>query len=169
MQVANSGELVQPSHPMTLRDVLTHTSGLGELTERDPHLTLAETSRQLAQRPLRFQPGSRWGYSTAGFDVLGRVVEVVAGVPFDEFLQKRVFDPLGMKDTSFWIRADAKGRWARSYQWMAPEARLRETAISYCTAQTSTTVDARRWAVPDSSRRRLISRGSTRWCSTRAN
>ena len=131
VQVANSGELVQPSHPMTLRDVLTHTSGLGELTERDPHLTLAETSRQLAQRPLRFQPGSRWGYSTAGFDVLGRVVEVVAGMPFDQFLQKRVFDPLGMKDTSFWIRADAKDRWARSYQWMAPEARLRETAISY--------------------------------------
>ncbi len=131
VQVANSSELVQPSHPITLREVLTHTSGLGELTERGPHLTLAETSRQLAQRPLRFQPGSRWGYSTAGFDVLGRVVEVVAGVPFDEFLQKRVFDPLGMKDTSFWIRADAKARWARSYQWMAPEARLRETTISY--------------------------------------
>lgn len=124
-------EFKQLSPAITLRAVLAHTSGLGELTEREPHLTLAETSRQLAQRPFRFQPGSRWGYSTAGFDVLGRVIEVVSGMTFDQFLQKRMFDPLGMKDTSFWIRADTKDRWARSYQWIAPEAKLRETTISY--------------------------------------
>ena len=125
----------QSSRPITLRDVLTHTSGLGELTSRQPHLTLEQTSRQLAQLPLRFEPGSRWGYSTAGFDVLGRVVEVVSGMKFDQFLQRRVLDPLRMKDTSFWISADKKDRLARSYQWVAQERTLRETTISYCTAR----------------------------------
>ena len=117
--------------PITLRDVLTHTSGFGELGGRAPHLTLDETSKLLAKLPLQFQPGSRWGYSTAGIDVLGRVVEVVSGMPFDRFLQARLLDPLGMKDTSFWIAADKKERWARSYQWVADENRLRETTISY--------------------------------------
>jgi CubicO group peptidase (beta-lactamase class C family) len=124
-------EFPEASRAITLRDLLTHTAGLGELTSRGPHLTLAQTSRQIAELPLRFQPRTRWAYSTAGFDVLGRVVEVVAGMPFDQFLQKRVFDPLGMKETSFWIRADARDRSARSYQWVPAESKLRETTISY--------------------------------------
>ena len=103
LMVNANGQSVKPSRPVTLRDVMTHTSGLGEMTNRDPHLTLAETARKLAQQPLRFQPGSRWSYSTAGFDTLGRVVEVVSGMPFDRFLQRRLLDPLGMKSTSFWI------------------------------------------------------------------
>lgn len=131
LQVAADSRLVRAIRPITLRDVLTHTSGFGELTERDPHLTLTATSLQLSREPLRFQPGSRWAYSTAGFDILGRVAEVASGIPFDRFLQQRVFDPLGMKDTSFWIRPTVKGRWARSYQWVTPESRLRETSISY--------------------------------------
>ena len=105
VMVSENGQRIKPSRPITLRDVLTHTSGLGDMTDRDPHLTLAETSKRLSQQPLRFQPGSRWAYSTAGIDILGRVVEVAGGVPFDQFLQKRVLDPLGMKDTSFWIAA----------------------------------------------------------------
>ena len=116
---------------ITLRDLLTHTSGLGELNKRVPHLTLAETSRQIAAMPLRFEPRTRWGYSTAGLDVLGRVVEVGSGMTFDEFLQTRLFDPLGMRDTSFWVRAGAMDRWVRSYQWVAAESKLRETTISY--------------------------------------
>jgi CubicO group peptidase (beta-lactamase class C family) len=131
LKVADGGQLVPLSRAITLRDVLSHTSGLGELTKRAPHLTLVETARQLSQQPLRFQPGTRWGYSTAGFDVLGRIVEVAGGMRFDQFLQTRLFDPLGMTDTSFWIRADTKERWARSYQWVAAEAKLRETTISY--------------------------------------
>ena len=116
---------------ITLRDLLTHTAGVGELSSRGPHLTLAETSRQVAGMPLRFPPRSRWSYSTAGFDVLGRVVEVASGMTFDRFLQKRLFDPLGMADTSFWVASAASDRWARSYQWVAAESKLRETAIPY--------------------------------------
>jgi CubicO group peptidase (beta-lactamase class C family) len=130
--VNENGESVKlPSRSVTLRDVLTHTSGFGEMTTRLPHLTLAETSRKLAQQPLRFQPGTRWSYSTAGIDVLGRVVEVASGMPFDQFLQKRVLDPLGMKDTSFWIAPEKQSRWAHSYRWNAQANRLEETTIPY--------------------------------------
>jgi CubicO group peptidase (beta-lactamase class C family) len=129
--VDQNGQTAKPSRPVTLRDVMTHTSGLGELNNREPHLTLAETSQRLSQQPLRFQPGSRWAYSTAGMDVLGRVVEVASGMRFDEFLQKRVFDPLGMKDTSFWIAPERESRWAHSYRWNPQAAKLEETTISY--------------------------------------
>ena len=129
--VSQNGETVKPSRPVTLRDVMTHTSGLGEMNNREPHLTLAETSKRLAQQPLRFQPGSRWAYSTAGMDVLGRVVEVASGMPFDAFLQKRVLDPLGMNDTSFWIAPEKESRWAHPYRWNAQASKLEETTIPY--------------------------------------
>jgi CubicO group peptidase (beta-lactamase class C family) len=131
VMIADNGQLTKPARAMTLRDVLSHTSGLAELTQRDPHLTLEQTSKALAQQPLRFQPGSRWGYSTAGIDAMGRVVEVASGMRFDRFLQSRVLDPLGMKNTSFWIGEGQKARWARSYQWIAPESRLQETTVGY--------------------------------------
>jgi CubicO group peptidase (beta-lactamase class C family) len=57
-------------------------------------------------------------------DVLGRVVEVASGMPFDAFLQKRVLDPLGMKDTSFWIAPEKESRWARPYRWNAQANKL---------------------------------------------
>jgi CubicO group peptidase (beta-lactamase class C family) len=116
---------------MTLREVLTHTSGLGELEQRSPHWTLAEFTAKFAPLPLRFDPGSRWGYSTSGIDVLGRVVEVVSGMPFDAFLQKRLFDPVGMKDTSFWIAPGKEARRAQSYRWNAAASKLEETTIRY--------------------------------------
>jgi CubicO group peptidase (beta-lactamase class C family) len=129
--VTENGEQVKPSRPITLRDVLTHTSGLAELNSRDPHLTREETSKQIARTSLRFQPGSRWSYSTAGIDVIGRVVEVVSRMPFDQFLERRVFAPLGMRDTTFWVPTEKKHRWAHSYQWIPEANKLRETTISY--------------------------------------
>ena len=129
--VSQNGETVKPTRPVTLRDVMTHTSGLGEMNNRDPHMTLAETAKRLAQQPLRFQPGSRWAYSTAGMDVLGRVVEAASGMPFDQFLQKRVLDPLGMKDTSFWVAPEKEPRWAHPYRWNATANKLEETVITY--------------------------------------
>jgi CubicO group peptidase (beta-lactamase class C family) len=122
----------QPAaRPITLRDVLTHTSGIGELSKRDPHLTLAETSKLTGQLPLRFQPGTRWAYSTTGIDIMGRVVEVVSGMPYDAFLQKRLFDPLGMKNTTFWPTEEQAKRLAKSYVLNAQTKKLEETTISY--------------------------------------
>ena len=129
--VSQNGETVKPNRAPTLRDVMTHTSGLGDMYTRDPHLTLAETGKRLAQQPLRFQPGSRWAYSTAGIDVLGRVVEAASGMPFDRFLQSRVLDPLGMKDTSFWLAPENQSRWVQPYRWNAQTSKLEETVITY--------------------------------------
>ena len=131
LMVNENGQSVKPSRPISLRDVMTHTSGFGEMTSREPHLTLAETSVKLSQQPLRFQPGSRWAYSTAGMDILGRVIEIASGMRFDEFLQERVLDPLGMKNTSFWIDPQDLPRYALSYRWNASAGKLEETTISY--------------------------------------
>jgi CubicO group peptidase (beta-lactamase class C family) len=114
-----------------MRDLLTHTSGLGEYRVTDPHWTLAAMSKVLAREPLRFQPGTRWSYSTAGLDVVGRVVEVVSGMPYDRFLQSRLFDPLGMKNTTFWISPAQKKRFVQPYIRNAQTGKLQPTPIDY--------------------------------------
>ncbi len=96
---------------ITIRDLLTHTSGLvsGPISDqeaskapRQSSETLADYIPRLASFPLEFQPGSRWAYSPrAGFETLGRIVEVASGQPLDRFLNQRIFEPLGMKDTYF--------------------------------------------------------------------
>jgi CubicO group peptidase (beta-lactamase class C family) len=101
------------------------------MTQRDPHLTLAETAVALAKLPLRFQPGTRWAYSTAGMDLMGRVIEVASGMPFAEFMQKRIFDPLGMSQTTYWPTPEQFARYARSYVLNAQTNKLEETTIPY--------------------------------------
>jgi CubicO group peptidase (beta-lactamase class C family) len=100
--------LTKPARAITLRDLLTHTSGLPSAyppgladlyAKRDR--SLAESTLAVSQRPLEFEPGSRWAYCNSGIDTLGRVVEVISGQPYEVFLAQRVFQPLGMKDTTF--------------------------------------------------------------------
>ena len=97
---------------ITIKDLLTHTSGLGsgpmsnsdidKIARKDGE-TLAQYIPRLGGTALEFQPGSRWTYSPgAGFETLGRVLEVVSGMPLDKFFRARIFDPLGMKDITFW-------------------------------------------------------------------
>lgn len=105
---ADSVTLKKPSRPITLRDLLTHTSGLpggfppglSDLYQTR-HRTLAEAVLVSSQQPLDFEPGSKWAYCNAGIDTLGRIIEVTSGQSFEEFLAARVFRPLGMKDTTF--------------------------------------------------------------------
>lgn len=107
-------DVVTAQRDITIRDLLTHTSGLmsggpgnAGAPQRTPADTLATYIPKLGGVPLDFQPGTLWRYSgLAGFDVLGRVVEVVSGQTFDRFLTQRLFDPLGMKDTGFALPAD---------------------------------------------------------------
>jgi CubicO group peptidase (beta-lactamase class C family) len=106
---ADSLYLKKPPRPITLRDLLTHTSGLpgrmpdglSDLYTKRQH-TLAEGVMAFSQRPLDFEPGSKWSYCNPGIDTLGRVIEVVSGMSYEDFLKKRVFDPLEMKDTTFY-------------------------------------------------------------------
>ena len=93
--------LKRPARKITLLDVATHTAGIPNVKEPRTHTTLAELVSMISQKPLEFEPGSRWKYSSAGSNVLGRVVEVLSGQSYQNFLQDRIFDPLGMKDTSF--------------------------------------------------------------------
>jgi CubicO group peptidase (beta-lactamase class C family) len=130
-QSADRRVSVPAPRPITIRDLLTHTSGLGEYQVTDPHWTLAEMSKVIAREPLRFAPGSRWGYSTAGIDVLGRIIEVVSGVPFAEFLQSRLFRPLGMNDTTFWPTAAQAKRLAQTYVPDATTGQIEPTPIYY--------------------------------------
>jgi CubicO group peptidase (beta-lactamase class C family) len=99
--------LKKPARSITLRDLLTHTSGLPFYPQgladvyRKRNRSLAETTVAVSQSPLDFEPGSRWAYCNSGIDVLGRVIEVVSGKSYEEFLRKRIFEPLGMKGTTF--------------------------------------------------------------------
>jgi CubicO group peptidase (beta-lactamase class C family) len=105
---------------ITIKDLLTHVSGLASGTlsnstvqsvARKQGETLADYIPRLGTTALEFQPGSRWAYSAqAGFDTLGRIVEIASGMPLDQFFQKRIFEPLGMKDISFW---PAEAQWPR--------------------------------------------------------
>lgn len=103
---------VPAEREITVKDLLTHVSGLGSgamsnatirEVARKQGETLADYIPRLGTTALEFQPGSRWSYSAqAGHDTLGRIVEIASGMPLNEFFQKRIFDPLGMKDITFW-------------------------------------------------------------------
>jgi CubicO group peptidase (beta-lactamase class C family) len=103
---------------LTLRHLLTHTSGMAEATAQESQAarTLADLIPAYAAKPLRFEPGTKWQYCQSAINSLGRIVEVVSGQSFPEFLQKRLFDPLGMKDTGFYPTAEQAGRVAKSYK-----------------------------------------------------
>lgn len=121
----------RPSRSITLRQVMTHTSGLGEMRQREPHITLAQLSRNLAQQSVLFQPGARWQYSTAGIDILGRIVEVISGMPYDVFLQKRILDPLGMRQTTFWLTPEQEKRFAQNYRLNPQSSKLEPARIAF--------------------------------------
>lgn len=98
---------------ITLRHLLTHTSGLSGSQQTEG--TLETTAKTLAARPLAFAPGARWEYSP-GLSVVGRVVEVVLGQRFEQFLSDRIFEPLGMNDTTFHPSREQTSRLARLYK-----------------------------------------------------
>ena len=107
--------LIKPPHAVTLWDLLTHTGGVGGPKEVTKPLTLAERVQGISQLPLEFEPGTQWRYRTEGIDILGRIVEVVSGVPFDRFVQQNIFQPLGMADSSFFPAAEKSDRIATVY------------------------------------------------------
>lgn len=123
--------LVKQTRPITIRELLTHTSGLGEYPVTEPHWSLSEMTKMIAREPLRFAPGSQWGYSTAGIDALGRIVEVISKQPFDQFLQRRLFGPLRMNETTFWLSPAQEKRFAHNYRPNAQTGKLEEATIDY--------------------------------------
>lgn len=130
--------LRKPSHPITVREILDHMSGLpfhsaaeGPAYDRIP---LAALVRTYAVAPLQSDPGTRYAYSSAGINVAGRIIEVAGGLSYEDFMQRRLFGPLGMKDTTFWPTVKQARRVARSYRPDASRKNLEAfqiTQLSY--------------------------------------
>ncbi|MBX9789147.1 MAG: beta-lactamase family protein [Pirellulales bacterium] len=117
-----------PHNTITLRHVLTHTSGL--FSDQRNTGTLAETVAGLAKQKLQFEPGSRWLYSP-GLTVAGRAVEVASGMPFDEFVEERICQPLKMPDTEFRLSPDDGKRLATTYAYNSRDKVLSPARINF--------------------------------------
>ena len=128
---ATGMKLVKPKREVTVRDLLRQTSGLsygssgdpvGKLYQAknlmDPDTTLEQMVEKTCSIPLYFHPGSRWEYGIS-IDILGRLVEVLSGQPLDVFMQKRIFDPLKMVDTGFFVPDEKLGRFTTCYSYTA--------------------------------------------------
>jgi CubicO group peptidase (beta-lactamase class C family) len=104
--------------PITIRHLLTHTSGLPENAREETRAAnnLQDLVTAFATKPMQYEPGTKWQYCQTGINSLGRIVELVSGQRFDEFLANRIFKPLGMADTTFYPTPDQQKRIARSYR-----------------------------------------------------
>jgi len=105
----------RPAPAVTIRDVLTHTAGLSRPPSSDFQTkTLEEIVDGIGETPLAFEPGSQWKYSS-GLNVAARIIEVISGESYADFLHARIFKPLGMRDTTFVLSKDQAGRLATTY------------------------------------------------------
>jgi CubicO group peptidase (beta-lactamase class C family) len=126
--------LKKPAHPITVKNVLSHTSGLPfssalEVPTLD-RLPLADRVRSYAMIPLDFEPDTKYRYSNAGINTAGRIIEVVTEKSFEQFLDERLLKPLGMNDTTFWPTEVQAARIAKSYKPGVNNTGLEETTIS---------------------------------------
>lgn len=127
-------QLQIPQHSITVRQLMSHRSGLRATTPIETPTfdmyPLATRVESYALEPLLFEPGSDFSYSNAGINTAARIIEVVSGIPYEEFLQRRLFDPLGMSDTTFWPTEAQLARLALSYKPNATLTGLEETPIT---------------------------------------
>lgn len=124
----------KPHHPITIREILSHTSGLPfasplEVPTLDAH-TISDRARSYAMTPMIFEPGTKYQYSNAGINTAGRIIEVVSGMPYEKFLDTCLFEPLGMVETTFWPSETQVARLAKMYKPTADKTNLEETPIS---------------------------------------
>jgi len=129
-------ETVEPDQPVSVRDALMHTTGLpsffasdspidrafgAERREAGSGATLESVCEILSRHPLKFQPGTRWNYGLST-DICARLVEVLSGKPFDEYLASEIFAPLGMVDTGFFVPDASLERFAANYNYRRGES-----------------------------------------------
>ena len=126
--------LRKPTHPITVREVLNHMSGMPfksaiEVPTLDG-LPLAAAVRSYAMTPLQTEPGTHYQYSNAGINTAARILEVVSGMAYEDFMQKRLFEPLGLKETTFWPTTEQAARVAKSYRPDAAKTGLDEIPVN---------------------------------------
>jgi CubicO group peptidase (beta-lactamase class C family) len=126
-----------PSHPIQIREILSNTSGLPFRSEIEQGVldsrTVAEAVASYAKTPLLSDPGTAYLYSNAGFNTAARIIEVVTGQSYEQFMQERLFDPLGMSETTFWPSADQLRRLAKSYDGKEGATGLHEISVDQLT------------------------------------
>ncbi|MBI2807472.1 MAG: beta-lactamase family protein [Planctomycetes bacterium] len=127
--------LTKPKRLVTVRDVLNHTSGMPfrsamEIPTIDV-MPLRDCVRSYALTPLNSEPGTKYVYSNAGINTAGRIIEVVSGMSYEDFMQKRLFGPLGMKDTTFWPSEAQLKRLAKTYRPGKGKKGLEEMKIAH--------------------------------------
>jgi len=110
-----NGTLVPPTHPILIREILSHTSGLPNVPDRVTE-PIAKRTETFGKTPLDFQPGTKFVYVNAGIDTAARIIEVVSGEPYEKFLQEHLLTPLGMSDTTFWPDAGQLTRLVSFYK-----------------------------------------------------
>jgi CubicO group peptidase (beta-lactamase class C family) len=129
--------LVVANHPILVREILSHTSGLPFKSTAQPGaldtLSLKDSVLSFAAEPLMFQPGTSYSYSNEGIDTAARIIEVVSGIPYEKFMQQRLFDPLEMKDTTLWPDAEQITRLAETYKLDPKTKELVKVSISQLT------------------------------------
>ncbi len=133
---ANLLVLKKPARPIRVRDLLSHTSGLigrSPLERELDMLPIREGVITYALTPLQVEPGTRYQYNNPGITTIGRIIEVVSGKPYEVFLQERLLDPLGMKDTTFWPDEAGSRRLAKAYKPGPGRSGLAETTIAQLT------------------------------------
>lgn len=125
---AGKDKTVARARSITIRDLLSHVSGLPFKSEEEKPtldgLPLAVAVKSYAKAPLATQPGTKYQYSNAGINTAARVLEVVSGLPYEDFMDKRLFGPLGMTDTTFWPNAAQVARLAKTYKPDASKKKL---------------------------------------------
>jgi CubicO group peptidase (beta-lactamase class C family) len=114
---------------LTITQILTHTSGLGEATgpAAQEAKTLADLEKLWLAAPMQYEPGEKWKYTQSGINAASRIVEVISGKTFDAFVQERIFDPLGMKDTTFYPTDAQRARLVTAYAKNATTGALEVT------------------------------------------
>jgi CubicO group peptidase (beta-lactamase class C family) len=126
--------LKKPTHPISIKNILSHTSGLpfssGIEKPTLDRLPLADRVNSYSMLPLDFDPDTKYQYSNAGINTAARIIEVVSGQRFEQFLDERLFGPLGMKDTTFWPSDEQVARLAKSYKPGPGNKGLAETTIT---------------------------------------
>ncbi len=122
------------AHPITVREILSHTSGLPfKSAVEQPTLDalpLRDAVASYAKTPLTFEPGTKYTYSNAGINTAARLIEVITGQSYEAFMDARLFKPLGMKDTTFWPTAEQLKRLATPHKPNAAKTGLETNSIS---------------------------------------
>ncbi|HEY7328582.1 MAG TPA: serine hydrolase domain-containing protein [Gemmataceae bacterium] len=127
---------------LTIRHLLTHTSGMSEISAAQAKScrTLSDVIPLYVAKPVGFAPGSKWTYCQSGINTGGRVAEVVTGESLEKLLKRRLFDPLGMKDTTFYLTEQQLPRLARSYR-RTDKGELESTEIRFLNGKSPTNRD----------------------------